>query len=349
MRLPLKIIRTDGGTQARASLCSKVVAEYALAMQQGHSFPPVVVFYDGHDYWLADGFHRVNAALSAGFLELAVELKLGTKRDAVLYAVGANASHGLRRTLKDKHHAVILILKDKEWSQLSDREIARLTQTSHPLVAKLRQERTGKVSSQRLYRSKNGALALMNVSKIGKSQSLKKVNNQIESTKVTVPKTMPRWLGIDPGLGITRWAVLEDRQSMPVVLDYGEIETKPKHPISERLWELEQDLVELLREFNPTVIAMEKPLFQSEFKNMQGVLEAMGVIHLVCYRETGLKPIHLFSGMWKSNLGDGRAEMEEITEIIGSIFDLKVSGRERLDAIGIAYAAFCGVQLEDND
>jgi hypothetical protein len=73
MRLPVNLIRTDGGTQARVSLSQRVVAEYALAMQQGHSFPPVVVFYDGTSYWLADGFHRLNASLKAGFAELTNE------------------------------------------------------------------------------------------------------------------------------------------------------------------------------------------------------------------------------------------------------------------------------------
>jgi Holliday junction resolvasome RuvABC endonuclease subunit len=337
MRLPVNLIRTDGGTQARASLSQTVVVQYALAMQQGHSFPPVVVFYDGTSYWLADGFHRLNASLKAGFAELTVELKLGTLREAILYALGANASHGLRRNIADKRHAVSLMLKDREWGQLSDRRIAQLTQTSHPLVGKMRLEVTGKISSDRVYTTKYGTLGKMNVSRIGKSQSKEQGKNE---------QKLPRWLGIDPGLARLRWAVLEDSESMPVLLDYGEIQTASKRPISERLWELEQDLLELLAEFAPTVIAIEKPLFKSEFKSMEGVLEAMGVIHLVCYRETGVMPIHLFSGMWKSNLGDGRAEMEEITETIASLFELKVSNRERLDAIGIAYAAFCGVQIE---
>ena len=34
--------------------------------QQGAVFPPVIVFYDGTSYWLADGFHRVGATESLG-------------------------------------------------------------------------------------------------------------------------------------------------------------------------------------------------------------------------------------------------------------------------------------------
>ena len=62
----------------------------------------MVVFCDGTDYWLADGFHRLEAHRQVGFRDIEVDLKLGTKRGAILYAVGANASHGLRRTPADK-------------------------------------------------------------------------------------------------------------------------------------------------------------------------------------------------------------------------------------------------------
>ena len=339
MRLPLKLIRTDGGTQARARLSQTVVDDYAIAMQQGHSFPPVVVFYDGQDHWLVDGFHRLEAAIRAGFQEITVELKLGNLREAILYAVGANANHGLRRTPADKRHAVSMMVKDSEWGQWSDRAIAKSTQTSHPFVAKVRENVTGNVTSERVYTTKHGTQATMKTSRIGQSGGTEAIRDNDSSPQ--------RWLGIDPGLATLRWAVLEDSESMPRLLDYGVIQTASKRPISERLWELEQDLVALLTEFKPTAIAVEKPLFNSEFKSMEGVFEAMGVIHLVCYRETGIIPVHLYSGMWKANIGDGRAEIEEVTETIACLFDLSVSSRERLDAIGIAYAAFCGDFLRD--
>lgn len=64
--LRLAEIRSDGGTQSRARLELAVIAEYAECMRHGANFPPVVVYYDGQAYWLADGFHRVAGALQAG-------------------------------------------------------------------------------------------------------------------------------------------------------------------------------------------------------------------------------------------------------------------------------------------
>jgi Holliday junction resolvasome RuvABC endonuclease subunit len=303
-------------------------------MQQGYSFPPVVVFYDGNDYWLADGFHRLQAAIEAGFGELEVDLKLGSRRDAMLHAVGSNASHGLKRTPADKRRAIELLLKDEIWGQWSDRAIAKHTGTSHPLVAKVRSQVTGNISSERTYITKHGTEAKMDTSRIGASRSM-------------AEPIAPCWLGLDPGLAKLRWAILHSSSTGEAVLcDYGEIHTPKNCPPAERLWELERDLVVLLQQFQPTVIALEISGRHQDYPPHTGTLEAIGVIDLVCYRERDLVPIRLSPRMWKSNVVDGRAHEEEINETLAMLFDLSVTGSQRLDAIGIAYAAFCGVGSE---
>lgn len=139
-RLALKDIRVDGGTQSRAAIHPETVEEYAEAMQAGDAFPPLVVYYDGKVYWLADGFHRYEAAQKAKFRTFECEVKQGTQRDAILHSVGANSTHGLRRTNSDKRRAVEVLLRDQEWSQWSDREIARRTGVSDRFVNNLRKE-----------------------------------------------------------------------------------------------------------------------------------------------------------------------------------------------------------------
>ena len=56
IELQLNQIRTDGGTQPRAQLNYNTVTEYAESIEDGATFPPVEVMYDGSDYWLWDGF-----------------------------------------------------------------------------------------------------------------------------------------------------------------------------------------------------------------------------------------------------------------------------------------------------
>lgn len=137
-RLPIASIRVDGGTQTRAEIDLIVVADYCGRMQEGITFPPVVVFYDGTDHWLADGFHRVNAGKAAGLADIDADIRQGTRRDAILFSVGANAAHGLRRTNADKRRAVETLLRDEEWSKWNDREIARTAGVGNKFVGDVR-------------------------------------------------------------------------------------------------------------------------------------------------------------------------------------------------------------------
>ncbi len=63
--------------------------EYASDMREGASFPPVLLFNDGTQHWLADGIDRVLAAEMIGLTEIAAKVMLGTQRDAVLYNCSA--------------------------------------------------------------------------------------------------------------------------------------------------------------------------------------------------------------------------------------------------------------------
>ena len=126
MALNISAVRLDGGTQPRAGIDRAVVEDYAHDMEaNGAEFPPVQVVYDGAEYWLWDGFHRLHARKRNGLYTVPAIVRQGTRRDAVLLSVGANATHGFRRTTQDKQRAVETLLRDAEWSQWSDREIAR--------------------------------------------------------------------------------------------------------------------------------------------------------------------------------------------------------------------------------
>ncbi len=63
-------------------------------------------FADGIDLRLADRFHLLAAYYAAGVVAVGCPLKHGTRRDAVLWSVGANANHCLRCSIQDKRNAV---------------------------------------------------------------------------------------------------------------------------------------------------------------------------------------------------------------------------------------------------
>jgi DNA-binding NarL/FixJ family response regulator len=138
------------------------------------TFPPVVLFFDGVDHWLADGFHRYHAAKAADWRDLGAEVHEGTQRDAVLFSVGANAAHGSRRTNADKRKAATTLLSDDEWKQWSDKTIATKCGVSHDLVRDIRLSLTPSVSEPRAYTTKHGTVATMNTENIGKRDRTRK-------------------------------------------------------------------------------------------------------------------------------------------------------------------------------
>jgi hypothetical protein len=168
--LPIQLVRIDGGTQSRAMLQDSVIDEYADAIKSGVEFPSIIVFYDGSDHWLADGFHRLRAFMAAGRETIPADVRQGTRRDAILYSVGANEAHGLRRTNDDKRRAVLTLLNDAEWSKWSDSEIGRQCRVDHKTVKRLRAEHLGNSqdSSERTVK-RNGSTYTMNTAAIGKS------------------------------------------------------------------------------------------------------------------------------------------------------------------------------------
>lgn len=170
--LDIDMIRVDGGTQSRADINQAVVDEYAAAIGDGATFPPVVVFYDGSERWLADGFHRFRAHQQLGLVAINADIRQGDRRDAILYSVGANETHGLRRTNEDKRRAVLTLLSDDEWKKWSDREIGRRCNVHHETVGRLKLDLTGENASERLYTTKHGTVATMNTAGIGKNDSV---------------------------------------------------------------------------------------------------------------------------------------------------------------------------------
>ena len=100
--------------QTRAALNDDTVSDYAEAMERGDKFPAVTVFTDGAEYYLADGFHRVEALRRIGKKAVMAELQDGDYKAALLYALKANSTHGLRRTNADKRHALEMAWNARE-------------------------------------------------------------------------------------------------------------------------------------------------------------------------------------------------------------------------------------------
>ncbi len=135
--LDMSALRVDGDTQPRAAIDPGVVAEYAEALEAGAEFPPVEVVGDGAAHWLVDGFHRFYAHRRLGRTQIRAVVSTGMLEDARWRSLGANKTHGLRRTNADKAKAVRKALKLR--ADLSDRAIAEHVGVDHKTVARYRE------------------------------------------------------------------------------------------------------------------------------------------------------------------------------------------------------------------
>jgi hypothetical protein len=135
-RIRLDSVAFDAGTQIRAAIDQQVVSDYAEAMSNGATFPPIVLFHDGNKHYLADGFHRFMAAQRNQFRDIDADVRAGTREDAVWFGLGANRTNGKHMTTADKRHAVEVALT--MWPDRSASIIAEQIGCSKQYVAGIR-------------------------------------------------------------------------------------------------------------------------------------------------------------------------------------------------------------------
>lgn len=145
--LSLESINIYGGTQTRLKTTDEAIESYADEMTGGAVFPPIVVYFDGSTYWLADGFHRYLAAKRIERSSILAEVHPGSRTDALRHALGANATNGVYRNNADKRNAVEIALE--EWPDRANPVIAEMCKVSAELVRRCRAEltRAGRIES----------------------------------------------------------------------------------------------------------------------------------------------------------------------------------------------------------
>ena len=169
--ISLDLIRMDGGTQPRQGIDWEVAYEYGDLMADGVKLPPVTVFYDGAEYWLADGFHRVHAAFSQEIAEIQAEVIQGTLEDAQWFSFGANKSHGLMRSNDDKQSAVQAALRHPKCAGLSNVQIAKHVGVDEKTVRAWRDKLVGTSELPKSTTRKGADGRTINTANIGKSKA----------------------------------------------------------------------------------------------------------------------------------------------------------------------------------
>ncbi len=145
-------------------------------------------------------------------------------------------------------------------------------------------------------------------------------------------------LGIDPGLAIVGWGVIEYSSSKFKVLGYGSVETPAHTPTEDRLLLIYKGIGELIEKYRPDAMAVEELFFNTNITTGIRVAEARGVI-IMCARRMGVKIFEYTPLQVKQAVvGYGRAEKKQVITMITSILALKSPPKpdDTADALAIA-------------
>ncbi|MGL4375986.1 MAG: hypothetical protein ACRCT1_06075 [Microcoleaceae cyanobacterium] len=137
--LEIALINRKSGTQPRGYIDKATVESYADSMLDKYDqFPPIVVFYDGSNHYVADGFHRIEAAELNQRKTIKSDIRSGTLEEAQWFSYAANSLHGLRRTNEDKRRAVESALKHPNAANMTDSSLGKYLGVSEATVRKYR-------------------------------------------------------------------------------------------------------------------------------------------------------------------------------------------------------------------
>jgi len=132
-----------------------------------------------------------------------------------------------------------------------------------------------------------------------------------------------RVLGIDPGLNITGYGILDEDNQQITLVEAGVVRTNPKAPTGERLAEIGREIGQIIAQYSPEVMAVEE--LYSHYAHPKTAIimgHARGVIFFKA-AEAGL-PIFPYAAtrVKKSLTGNGRAPKEQVQLMIRSTLGL---------------------------
>lgn len=145
-------------------------------------------------------------------------------------------------------------------------------------------------------------------------------------------------LGIDPGLAIVGWGVVQYHANRFAPMAYGSIQTKAGELVEDRLQQIYHRLSAIIEKYKPDAIAVEELFWNTNVTTGIVVAEARGVI-LLCAKMHNI-PIFEYTPMQvkQAVVGYGKAEKKQVISMVTLMLGLKEPPKpdDTADAIAIA-------------
>lgn len=161
--------------------------------------------------------------------------------------------------------------------------------------------------------------------------------------KSSITNSPKRVLGIDTGIAIMGWSILEKGTNGKMnLIACGAITTSAKATMGNRLYSLNLELAEVISKYDPEIVAVESIFYFKNKKTIIAVSQARGVI-LMTAEAAGLPIVDYTPLQVKTAVtGYGRAEKEQVQKMVKLILGLKEVPKpdDIADAIAIAICHF---------
>lgn len=147
-----------------------------------------------------------------------------------------------------------------------------------------------------------------------------------------------RILGIDPGLAIVGWGVIEVVRGGFYPVACGSVTTPAKTPVDYRLSVIYEDVCRLMEKYKPDEMAIEQLFFNTNRTTGITVAEARGVVLLAAHKFS--LPIGEYTPLQvkQAVVGYGRAEKKQVIAMVTSLLKLPSPPKpdDTADALAIA-------------
>ncbi|MBR7161508.1 MAG: crossover junction endodeoxyribonuclease RuvC [Clostridia bacterium] len=145
-------------------------------------------------------------------------------------------------------------------------------------------------------------------------------------------------LGIDPGIAIVGYGVLEYTKGKFRTLAMGSVETPAGIDVEERLQMIYDDMCELIETYRPDEMAIEELFFNTNQKTAIAVAQARGVILLSAVQRQVKIREYTPLQVKQSVVGYGRAEKKQVIALVKMMLGLdnKLKLDDTADALALA-------------
>ncbi len=132
-----------------------------------------------------------------------------------------------------------------------------------------------------------------------------------------------RILGIDPGIAIVGFGLIESNRGSVRMLQYGAVTTEAGLPLATRLVQIENDMTALISQLKPDEIAVEELFFSKNITTGIAVAHGRGVI--LCTAERLGVPIFEYTPMQvkQAVAGYGLADKKQVMDMTKRLLKLK--------------------------